>query len=60
MGNSKFYDSVVPVEKIYEYLFQQCGFSNTKVEVLRKRNSKKELYEFLVSARKPFGRQVFD
>jgi len=49
VGNSKFYDTVVPVEKIFESLMSQCGFSNTKSVLLRKRNSKKELYEFVVS-----------
>ena len=50
VGNSKFYDTLVPVEQIYASLLMQCGFSHTRVETLRKRNSKKELYEFVVSA----------
>lgn len=50
IGNSKFYDSVVPVEDIYISLMRQLEFKNIKLEVLRKRNSKKELYEFIVSA----------
>jgi hypothetical protein len=49
VGNSKFYETVVPVEKIYESLLVQCGFKNARSELLRKRNSKKELYEFVVS-----------
>jgi hypothetical protein len=51
VGNSKFYDTLVPVEKIYINLFKQGGFNNVKSEVLRKRNSKKELYEYIISAR---------
>ncbi|MEW5986321.1 MAG: SAM-dependent methyltransferase [Chloroflexota bacterium] len=52
VGNSKFYDTLVPVESIYGSLLRQCGFGDVKIEVLRKRNSKKELLEYVVSARK--------
>ncbi len=48
VGNSKFYNVLVPVERIYASIMQQCGFSETRIELLRKRNSKKELYEFAV------------
>lgn len=50
VGNSKFYETLIPVEKIYASLLMEAGFSNLKTEVLRKRNSKKELYEYVVSA----------
>ena len=53
VGNSRFYNILVPVERIYENLLLACGFTDTEVEVIRKRNSKKELYEFMVKARKP-------
>lgn len=53
VGNSKFYDTLVPVEKIYAGLFEKAGFENVKIVCLRKRNSKKELYEFIVSGEKP-------
>ncbi len=49
VGNSKFYDTLVPVEKIYASLLARYGFRNVESETLRKRNSKKELYEFVVS-----------
>lgn len=52
VGNSKFYDTLVPVEQIYASLFKHAGFSNVKIENIRKRNSKKELFEFIVSGRK--------
>lgn len=52
VGNSKFYDTLVPVENIYASILENAGFVNTKVEILRKRNSKKELFEYVVSARK--------
>ena len=50
VGNSKFYDTVVPVESIYERLLEVEGFRYLGTELVRKRNSKKELYEFMVSA----------
>lgn len=53
VGNSKFYDVVLPVEEIYATLFARAGFVDVTVETIRKRTSKKELYEFVVSARKP-------
>ncbi len=50
VGNSKFYDTVVSVEKIYGSIMAQCGFHDIQISPLRKRNSKKELYEYVVSA----------
>lgn len=50
VGNSKFYDTLVPAEQIYASLMTQCGFKNVQSQPIRKRNSKKELYEFIVSA----------
>ncbi len=49
VGNSKFYNTLVPVEQLYANLMSQYGFKKIIVKPLRKRNSKKELYEFLVS-----------
>jgi hypothetical protein len=53
IGNSKFFDTVLPVEAIYMALLRQAGFDQITTTVLRKRNSKKELYEYVVQARKP-------
>lgn len=53
VGNSKFYDVLLPVEQIYAAIFRFGGFVDVKIDVLRKRSSKKELYEFIVKARKP-------
>jgi hypothetical protein len=50
VGNSKFYDTLLPVEEIYRDLLLDSGFSNTTIEVIRKRTSKSELFEFVVSA----------
>jgi hypothetical protein len=52
IGNSKFYDVVLPAEELFVELFEEVGFSECKSERLRKRTSKPELYEFLISARK--------
>lgn len=50
VGNSKFYGTLLPVEEIYATLFEDAGFTNLNIEPLRKRNSKKELYEYIVYA----------
>lgn len=53
VGNSKFYDTMLPVEGIYAALFEDAGFVDVSVETIRKRTSKKELYEFIVHAHSP-------
>lgn len=53
VGNSKFYDVLLPVQDIFAALFEASGFDETKITVLRKRTSKRELYEYLVEAKKP-------
>ena len=50
VGNSKFYDTMLPVEGIYAALFEDAGFVDVRVETIRKRTSKKELFEFVVHA----------
>ncbi len=52
VGNSKFYDTLLPVEEIYAALFQDLGYVHVQIERLRKRTSKKELYEYVVRAEK--------
>jgi len=52
VGNSVFYGTIVPVEKIYRDMLQEIGFRDTQIVTIRKRNSKKALFEFDVSARK--------
>ncbi len=51
VGNSTFYGVLVPVERLYKELMEINGFTEVKIEPVRKRNSKKELYEFAVSGR---------
>ncbi len=53
VGNSKFYDTMLPVEEIYAAIFDKLGYGNVRIDRLRKRTSKKELYEFMVCADKP-------
>jgi hypothetical protein len=53
VGNSTFYDVLVPVERLYKEIMDLVGLSETKIETVRKRNSKRELYEFTVSGRIP-------
>ena len=52
VGNSRFYDIVVPVERLFAEMLTAAGFRDARIIRIRKRNSKKELYEFDVSARK--------
>jgi hypothetical protein len=53
IGNSKFFDVMVPAEKLFAALFERHGFAKVQTRILRRRTSKKELFEFLVSARRP-------
>jgi SAM-dependent methyltransferase len=53
VGNSRFYDTVLPVEQIFARLFESSGFAGCATRAIRKRSSKKELYEFVVSSHKP-------
>jgi len=51
VGNSMFYGELLSVERIYARMLQELGFVDISVRPIRKRNSKKELVEFDVSAR---------
>ncbi|MGH2558340.1 MAG: DNA methyltransferase [Thermomicrobiales bacterium] len=53
VGNSKFYDVLLPTEQIFVALFAAAGFVDLDTRILRKRTSKKELFEYLVTAHKP-------
>lgn len=50
IGNSSFYGHIVEAEKAYVDLLQHLGFRNPEAHTLRKRSSKSELFEFLVTA----------
>lgn len=51
VGNSTFYSVLLPAEKLYAAMLERLGFEGIKCRAIRKRNSKKELFEFDVSAR---------
>lgn len=52
IGNSNFYNITVPAEKIYVDMMTTIGFVDDKYHIVRKRNSNKQLYEFVVSGQK--------
>ena len=50
VGNSTFYGVLLPVERLYAEMLRELGFANIECKTIRKRNSKKELIEFDVTA----------
>ncbi len=52
VGNSKFYEVMLPVESIFAALFTQAGFEDVACKAIRKRTSKKELFEYIVTGRR--------
>ncbi len=50
VGNSTFYGVTVPTERWYADLLTAAGFGAASAKTIRKRNSKKELFEFEVTA----------
>jgi len=52
VGNSTFYGHVVPTEEVFIEQLKSIGFVDVKANVIRKRNSKKELFEYNVTATK--------
>jgi hypothetical protein len=57
VGNSKFFDIVLPAQDYFAELFEASGFAHAKVKIIRKRTSKAELFEYLVTAQKPKARK---
>lgn len=53
IGNSTFYGTVIPAERLYVDQMRNAGFVDCGAHVIRKRNSKKELYEFVVEGTVP-------
>ncbi len=53
IGNSTFYGTLLPVERLYVAMLEDIGFDDVRCRVIRKRNSKRELFEYDVSARWP-------
>lgn len=52
VGNSTFSGIEVPTHSWYEELLAAAGFHDVKVEVIRKRNSNKRLFEYAVTGTK--------
>lgn len=50
IGNSTFYGIHVDTAKLYEESLRAHGFKNVESRIIRKRNSKKELFEYCTSA----------
>ena len=50
VGNSTFYGVLLSVERLYAAMLERLGFEDVECRAIRKRNSKKELLEFDVSA----------
>ena len=53
VGNSTFYGVLLPVEQLYAAMLEDVGFEDVRCCAIRKRNSKKELFEYDISARWP-------
>lgn len=51
IGNSKFYDHHLPSDEILAKIFQHFGFALERIDRMRKRQSKKDLYEAVVFMR---------
>jgi hypothetical protein len=51
VGNSTFYGVLLPVERLYATMLERLGFTGIACRPIRKRNSKKALVEFDVTAR---------
>jgi hypothetical protein len=52
IGNSKFYDVLVPAERMLAEILEATRFRRAEIHALRRRTSKSELFEYLVSASK--------
>jgi hypothetical protein len=52
IGNSKFYDVVVPAERMLAEILEDARFRKAEIHELRSRTSKPELFEYLVVASK--------
>lgn len=50
VGNSTFYGTVLNTQQIYADIMRANGFQEVQIRAIRKRNSKKDLFEYVVSA----------
>lgn len=52
VGNSTFSGTMVPTQEWYAEMMRAAGFRDVQVEIIRKRNCNKQLYEYAVEATK--------
>ncbi len=50
VGNSMFYGVPVPADEFFKYSLTSLGYDDVRADIIRKRNCKKELFEYCVSA----------
>ena len=50
IGNSSFYGIMVDTENIIIQILNDLGYKNVNSRIIRKRNSKKDLFEYLITA----------
>lgn len=50
LGNSSFYGNFVDTDIIITKILEELGYQNVNSKIIRKRNSKSNLYEYLISA----------
>jgi hypothetical protein len=53
IGNSTFYGHEVPAHRWYAAMLRELGYSDVRIETIRKRNSNKALFEYDVSGVRP-------
>ncbi|WP_326596631.1 DNA methyltransferase [Streptomyces sp. NBC_01803] len=53
VGNSTFYKHEVPAQEWYAAMLRELGYQAVKVEIIRKRNSNKALFEYEVTGTRP-------
>ncbi|MFF2652139.1 DNA methyltransferase [Streptomyces sp. NPDC058045] len=53
IGNSTFYKHEVPAHEWYAAMLRELGYAEVNIEVIRKRNSNKALFEYDVTGRRP-------
>lgn len=53
VGNSTFYGTMVPTQDWFAEMLYHTGLADITIDPIRKRNSKKELYEYAVMGRVP-------
>lgn len=52
IGNSNFYGVTVPADKLYIDIMHEIGYMDAESKVVRKRNCNKQLFEYVITARK--------